>query len=110
MRPLRISVARLTVQIVWFLAPTISLCSQQFEVLKTQIPEVQIKFLSGDDNVDSWSDQQTWDAVLLNVRVVVSTYQILLDAMSHAFVPMSRLSLIVFDEGLWVGHSERGRC
>ncbi|KAK1481398.1 RNase3 domain-containing protein [Colletotrichum cuscutae] len=85
-------------KIVWFLAPTVSLCSQQFEVLKTQIPEVQIKFLSGDDNVDSWSDQQTWDAVLLNVRVVVSTYQILLDALSHAFVPMSRLSLIVFDE------------
>ncbi|KAJ0328105.1 hypothetical protein COL5a_005309 [Colletotrichum fioriniae] len=71
-----------------------------FEVLKTQIPEVQIKFLSGDDNVDSWSDQQVWDAVLLNVRIVVSTYQILLDAMSHAFVPISRLSLIVFDEGL----------
>ncbi|OHE97620.1 RNase3 domain-containing protein [Colletotrichum orchidophilum] len=85
-------------QIVWFLAPTVSLCNQQFEVLKTQIPEVQIKFLSGDDNVDSWSDQQVWDAVLLNVRIVVSTYQILLDALSHAFVPMSRLSLIVFDE------------
>ncbi|KAK2018795.1 RNase3 domain-containing protein [Colletotrichum eremochloae] len=84
--------------IVWFLAPTVSLCAQQFAVLQSQIPEVQIKFLSGDDNVDSWSDQRTWDEVLHNVRVVVSTYQILLDALSHAFVRMERLSLIVFDE------------
>ncbi|KAK1983184.1 RNase3 domain-containing protein [Colletotrichum cereale] len=84
--------------IVWFLAPTVSLCAQQFAVLQSQIPEVQIKFLSGDDNVDSWSDQRTWDQVLHNVRIVVSTYQILLDALSHAFVRMGRLSLIVFDE------------
>ncbi|KAK2001851.1 RNase3 domain-containing protein [Colletotrichum falcatum] len=84
--------------IVWFLAPTVSLCAQQFAVLQSQIPEVQIKFLSGDDNVDSWSDQRTWDEVLHNVRIVVSTYQILLDALSHAFVSMERLSLIVFDE------------
>ncbi|KAK1596122.1 RNase3 domain-containing protein [Colletotrichum navitas] len=84
--------------IVWFLAPTVSLCAQQFAVLQSQIPEVQIKFLSGDDNVDSWSDQRTWDEVLHNVRIVVSTYQILLDALSHAFVRMERLSLIVFDE------------
>ncbi|KAI8154629.1 Dicer-like protein 2 [Colletotrichum sp. SAR 10_65] len=87
-----------TEQIVWFLAPTVSLCAQQLAVLKSQIPAVQIKFLSGDDNVDSWSDQAVWDAVLLNVRIVVSTYQILLDALSHAFVRMERLSLIVFDE------------
>ncbi|KAF6816826.1 dicer-like protein 2 [Colletotrichum sojae] len=85
-------------KIVWFLAPTVSLCTQQFAVLKSQIPTVQIKFLSGEDNVDSWSDQSVWDDVLLNVRVVVSTYQILLDALSHAFVRMERLSLIVFDE------------
>ncbi|KAK2047429.1 RNase3 domain-containing protein [Colletotrichum somersetense] len=84
--------------IVWFLAPTVSLCAQQFAVLQSQIPEVQVKFLSGDDNVDSWSDQRTWDEVLHNVRIVVSTYQILLDALSHAFVRMDRLSLVVFDE------------
>ncbi|KAF9877825.1 dicer-like protein 2 [Colletotrichum karsti] len=87
-----------TEQIVWFLAPTVSLCAQQIAVLKSQIPAVQMKFLSGDDNVDAWSDQSVWDAVLLNVRVVVSTYQILLDALSHAFVRLERLSLLVFDE------------
>jgi hypothetical protein len=49
--------------------------------------------------VDSWSTQKVWDAFLLNVRLVVSTYQVLLDALGHAFVKMGSLALIVFDEG-----------
>jgi hypothetical protein len=60
---------------------------------------VQIKFLSGADGVDRWTEQSLWDGVLKNVRVVVSTYQILLDALTHAFVKMETLALIVFDEG-----------
>jgi len=40
-----------------------------------------------------------WDAVLKNVKIVVSTYQILYDALSHGFVKMESLALIVFDEG-----------
>jgi hypothetical protein len=40
-----------------------------------------------------------WDAVLNSVKVVVSTYQILLDALTHAFVHIESLALIVFDEG-----------
>ncbi len=51
--------------------------------------------------MDSWSEQRIWDAFLYNVRVVVSTYQVLLDALSHAFVKMSTLALMVFDEGSW---------
>lgn len=45
------------------------------------------------------TEQSLWDAVLHNVKVVVSTYQILLDALAHAFVRMESLALIVFDEG-----------
>ncbi|KAI3317473.1 RNase3 domain-containing protein [Xylariaceae sp. AK1471] len=85
-------------KIIWFLAPTIPLCEQQFRVLKSQIGAAQIKLLSGADNVDTWSDNRIWDDYLKNVRVVVSTYQILFDAISHAFVQLDRLSLIVFDE------------
>jgi len=77
----------------------VSLCTQQFDVLSKQIPAVQSRFLSGADNIDAWSDSNTWDAVLMNVRIVVSTYQILLDALSHAFVPLESLALIVIDEG-----------
>ncbi|KAI1388879.1 uncharacterized protein F4822DRAFT_437418 [Hypoxylon trugodes] len=85
-------------KLVWFLAPTVALGAQQTGVLKSQIPSAQIKFLSGSDGVDTWTDVRTWDDYLENVHVVVSTHQVLLDAISHAFVRIDRLSLIVFDE------------
>lgn len=51
------------------------------------------------DNVDCWTDQSIWDEVLRDVRVVVSTHAILVDALGHGFVQISRLALLVFDEG-----------
>jgi ERCC4-related helicase len=86
-------------QLIWFLAPTVSLCTQQFGCLESQISSVQIKCLKGDDGVDRWTSQNDWDAVLKNVRIVVSTFAILLDALTHGFVSMESLALIVFDEG-----------
>lgn len=86
-------------QIIWFLVPTVALAEQQFKVLEAQIPSVQIKQLVGADGVDTWSDTRIWNDYLENVRIVVSTYQVLSDAISHAFVPLSRLCLIVIDEG-----------
>lgn len=69
-------------------------------MIKSQIPVAQTRLLLGADNIDAWSDQETWDAILLDTRIVVSTPQILYDALTHAFVTMQRLSLLVFDEGL----------
>ncbi|CZS99458.1 related to Dcl-2 dicer RNA helicase/RNAseIII CAF [Rhynchosporium agropyri] len=85
-------------QIIWFLAPTVALCEQQNSYITAQVSQVQSKFLSGADNVDRWTKQEHWDAVLKNVRIVVSTYQILLDALSNGFIPMKSLALIIFDE------------
>lgn len=86
-------------QFIWFLAPTVALCSQQFEYIQSQISSVQAKCLKGEDGVDRWTSQRDWDAVLKNVKIVVSTFQILLDALSHGFVQMESLALIIFDEG-----------
>ena len=86
-------------QIVWFLAPTVALCQQQYDVLADLLPAVQVRFICGADNVDHWSEQHVWDAILHNIRIVVSTHQVLLDALSHAFVRMKKLALLVFDEG-----------
>ena len=77
-----------------------SLCNQQFDYIQSQISFVQIKCLKGEDGVDRWTSQNDWDTVLKHVRIVVSTYQVLLDALSHGFVLMDSLALIVFDEGL----------
>lgn len=85
-------------QLIWFLAPTVSLCDQQFGVIKTQIPSVLPKILTGSDKVDSWNSS-TWKGVLVNVKLVVTTHQVLLDALLHGFVQISSLALIVFDEG-----------
>ncbi|RYP59407.1 hypothetical protein DL769_008552 [Monosporascus sp. CRB-8-3] len=57
-------------KLIWFLAPTVALCVQQFEVLKAQIRSVQIKLLSGGDNYDAWSEPHVWEDFLRNVRIV----------------------------------------
>lgn len=85
---------------MWFLTPTVALLEQQHQVFETHLPAYGIRALSGKDGVDHWTDQNIWDAVLENVRITLSTHQVLLDALDHGFVKMSKLALIIFDEGL----------
>ncbi|OQU96383.1 hypothetical protein CLAIMM_02472 isoform 1 [Cladophialophora immunda] len=85
-------------KLVWFLAPTVALCTQQHEVMLSQLPAARTKLLLGADNVDRWSEQRIWDAALSGVQIVVSTHAVLLDALAHGFVQMTRLALLVFDE------------
>ncbi|KAI3140437.1 hypothetical protein CBS147326_2138 [Penicillium roqueforti] len=85
-------------KLIWFLAPTVALSLQQHEVITSHILSVKTKVLTGLDNVDRWTDQGIWDKVLKDVRVVVSTYAVLADALGHGFVRMSRLALLIFDE------------
>ena len=85
---------------MWFLAPTVALCEQQYNVFRAHLPAYETQLLSGKDNVDHWTDQATWDSVLHNVRIVLSTHQVLYDAMSHGVVKMRKLALLIFDEGL----------
>lgn len=54
--------------------------------------------ITGHDECDKWTDQSTWDAVLNNIRIVLSTHQVLVDALTHGFVKIESLSLLVFDE------------
>jgi ERCC4-related helicase len=85
-------------QIVWFLAPFVALCEQQYKAISLQFPNVRTKLLLGRDNVHRWSSQY-WNAALFEVRIVVSTHAVLADALRHGFVTMPMLALLVFDEG-----------
>lgn len=85
---------------MWFLAPTVALSLQQHAVISSQIPAVKTRVLTGLDNVERWTSQTVWNTVLQDVRVVVSTHAVLADALSHGFVTMGKLALIVFDEGM----------
>lgn len=62
-------------QFVWFLAPTVALANQQHDVISTQLPVFQTRFLSGADGVDCWNEQ-IWDEVLAGIKIVVSTHQV----------------------------------
>lgn len=86
-------------QLIWFLAPTVPLCEQQYRTICTHIPQVQCRLLVGSDNVERWTSQAIWNSVLLNIKIVVSPHKILVDALGFGFVDMERLALLVFDEG-----------
>ena len=45
------------------------------------------------------SQEIVWDAALKSIRIVLSTHQVLLDALTHAFIKLSKLAVIIFDEG-----------
>ncbi|CAG1975225.1 unnamed protein product [Fusarium graminearum] len=84
-------------KIIWFLGKTVSLCEQQYSVVQRQMPSVSMKLLTGQLNIDAWSED-VWPRILNGTRIIVSTFDILRDALDHAFVKMNMLSLIVFDE------------
>ena len=85
-------------QLSWFIAPTVSLCRQQRQVIATALP-VSVGLISGADEPDQWKDVRLWRTVLSTHRIVVSTPQILLDALRHGYIDLGRdISLLVFDE------------
>jgi len=73
---------------------------QQFQVILRDLPSVSARSITGSDNVELWSTQEIWNRVLGSHRIIVSTHAILSDALSHGFVTMSRLGLLIFDEGM----------
>ncbi|KAF9501446.1 P-loop containing nucleoside triphosphate hydrolase protein [Pleurotus eryngii] len=86
------------VKVCWFLAPTITLCEQQKTVITQAIPG-GVAFISGASNPDDWKGRVLWEGLLATHKVVVSTPQVLLNALRHGYVSMGKdISLIVFDE------------
>ncbi|PYH87763.1 dicer-like protein 2-1 [Aspergillus ellipticus CBS 707.79] len=85
-------------QLIWFLTPTVALCLQQYKFLAESIPTVRARTLTSLDKVDLWTEKHVWDAVLKDMQVVVSTHAVLADAMSHGFVNVTQLGLMIFDE------------
>jgi ERCC4-related helicase len=56
--------------------------------------------LVGSDGVARWSEQRIWDDILKNMQIVVSTHEVLFDALTHGFVNMLDFALLIFDEGM----------
>ncbi|UDD64199.1 hypothetical protein AFCA_011442 [Aspergillus flavus] len=67
--------------------------------ITAHVPPMWCRSFTSNDNVDHWGTVETWNIALASVKVAISTYQVLYDALVHRFVTMDRLSLIIFDEG-----------
>ncbi|KAL5003004.1 hypothetical protein BDV10DRAFT_201025 [Aspergillus recurvatus] len=85
-------------KLIWFLCPTVALCEQHLISINRHIPPMCSRCFTSNDNIDHWKSKEIWDAALSGVRVAVSTYQVLFDALSHGFVQIGCLSLLIFDE------------
>lgn len=88
----------MSVKISWFLAPTVTLIDQQRDVIARAIP-VRVGSISGAAEPDQWKDASLWAKILKEYRIMVSTPQILLNALHHGYLSLGRdIGLIVFDE------------
>jgi len=67
-------------------------------VIASALP-VSVGLISGADEPDQWKDARLWRTVLSTHRIMVSTPQILLDALRHGYIDLARdIGLLIFDE------------
>ncbi|KAG7444682.1 P-loop containing nucleoside triphosphate hydrolase protein [Guyanagaster necrorhizus] len=95
---LKIEVEREPRKVSWFLAPTVALSEQQFRVIRDAVP-VSVGLISGSLEPNQWKDASLWRRVIETHRIVVSTPQVLLDALRHSYIQMGcDIGLMIFDE------------
>nr|AJA90780.1 Dicer-like 3 [Pinus canariensis] len=82
--------------IIIFLAPTVSLVEQQFEVIKLN-SHFKVAEYFGAKGVDNWTIDK-WTVEINSHEVLVMTPQILLDALRHGFLKLEMVKLMIFDE------------
>ncbi|KPI43442.1 Dicer-like protein 2 [Cyphellophora attinorum] len=82
----------------WFLAQTQVLAEQQHSFMSKQLTQHSFRLITGADNAEYWASQNVWNAALSSYNGVISTPVVLYDALSHGFVSLDSMSLLVFDE------------
>ncbi|KAG6828118.1 hypothetical protein H0H92_009139 [Tricholoma furcatifolium] len=95
---IKAEVERQPTKVSWFVAPTVALCEQQRHVIQSALP-VSVGLISGARQPDQWKNASLWATALRNHHVMVTTPQVLLDALRHSYVNLGRhIGLLVFDE------------
>ena len=80
------------------MTPSKPLSEQQCRVLQQHLPAYHVKSLTGADELEKWTDKHMWKDFTTGVHVVVGTPAVLVEALTHAYVKISDLSLCIFDE------------
>lgn len=83
-------------KIAFFVAEKVALCFQQHRMLKTNLA-FPIAKLHG-DSTGMTSTREFWDSQMNEHMAIVCTAQVLLDGLSHGFVTMRQINLLIFDE------------
>ncbi|XP_034829181.1 endoribonuclease Dicer isoform X3 [Maniola hyperantus] len=81
----------------FFLVNTVPLVLQQKKMVEFMCPVDGVAGFSSENNVDFW-DKNKWDLELSSHQVVVATCQILCDMLTHQYIKLEDISLIIFDE------------
>ncbi|KAF5743147.1 Ribonuclease III putative isoform 1 [Tripterygium wilfordii] len=83
-------------KLIIFLAPTVHLVNQQFEVIKLHT-DLEVGQYYGALGVDEWN-LKSWEKESSEHDILVMTPQILLDALRKAFLRIEMLQLMIIDE------------
>lgn len=84
-------------RIAFFLVASVTLALQQYEVLRHNLTGHDITRLYGALGADRLSKDR-WDNYLNDNKVIVCTAEILSQALSHSYVNMKQINLLIFDE------------
>ncbi|KAJ7383935.1 Endoribonuclease Dicer [Desmophyllum pertusum] len=80
----------------FFLVNTVPLASQQAKVIGDHT-DLKVKHYVGEMGVDFW-DKSVWEKEFNEFNVLVMTAQIFLDLLHHAYIRLSQVNLLIFDE------------
>ncbi|XP_045523187.1 endoribonuclease Dicer isoform X2 [Pieris brassicae] len=80
----------------FFLVNTVPLVNQQKHVIEEMCP-VTVGAYSGEDQLDYWNKSK-WDSELAQYEVIIMTSQILHDMLTHKYIRVEDINLIIFDE------------
>ncbi len=83
-------------RISFFLVSSVTLVYQQFSVLEVNLDH-KITRVCGADNTDNWQKAK-WVKMFSECKVIVCTAEILQQCLSHSYISMNQINLLVFDE------------
>lgn len=83
-------------KISFFLVSSVTLVYQQFSVLDANLDH-KVTRLCGADGVDRWNHAK-WLEMFAENKVIVCTAEILFQCLSHSYLFMKQINLLIFDE------------